>query len=88
MIAFVLASVLAWQGSADITADPTYKELSRLVGGHWESTNTPKIKIVNRFKFAVDGKLIRSEGTVTAGGNTVLYMQANLGWDKATKSVF
>lgn len=88
MIAFVLASVLTLQGTPAITSDPAFKELSKLVGGHWERSGSSGLKVVNRFRFEVGGKLIRSDGTVTVNGKTVLYMHANLGWDKATKSVF
>jgi len=88
MTALVLASVLAWQGNAAITSDPAYKELSRLVGGHWENAAGSPFKVVNRFRFEVGGTLIRSDGKVTQNGKAVLYMHANLGWDKATKSVF
>jgi hypothetical protein len=82
-----LAAVLTWQGSNEITSDPTFKELSKLVGGHWVNTGSQGVKVVNRFRFEVGGKLIRSDGTVTMNGKTVLYMHANLGWDKSTKSV-
>ena len=88
MIPFIaLAGVLVGQGSPAITSDPTFRELSKLVGGHWENSGS-KVKVVNRFRFEVGGTLIRSDGTVTMNGKIVLYLHANLGWDKATKSVF
>ncbi len=88
MITLALASVLTFQGTAAIKSDPTFRELSKLVGGHWENSGSKGVKVVNRFRFESGGTLIQSDGTVMVNGKVVLYMHANLGWDKSTKSIF
>lgn len=70
-----------------ILADPTYKALSRLVGGHWEAKLGPDAVLRQQYRFAVDGKMIRGEGSVSVGGKTMLHIQANFGWDPIAKKV-
>ena len=88
MISIGIAIALAIQSNNAILDDPTYKQLSRLVGGHWHNPAGKNFVIDNRFRFEADGKLIQSSGSVTAGGKTVLFMHASMGWDQAKKSVF
>lgn len=88
MISLILSALFAVQGFSDITKDPVYKELSKLVGGRWESVSAPGVKVVNRFRFEVSGTAIRSQGIVTVSGKDVLHMHANFGWDSSTKSVY
>lgn len=84
MIGFLLP--LLMMQKAPILLDPTYRELGKLVGGSWEGSAGPAV-VRQHFTYAVDGKMIRGEGTVTVKGKVVLRTQANFGWDPVLKSV-
>ncbi len=58
-----------------------------MVGGNWECCPDAETLIKQHFEFAVDGKMIRGNGSVAVKGRTVLYIHSNLGWDPVTKSV-
>jgi len=70
-----------------ILSDPTYKELSKLVGGDWSAHPDANTVIRQHFEFGVDGKVIRGTGSVQVHGKTVLYIHSNLGWDPVAKKV-
>jgi hypothetical protein len=80
-----LVAVLSQQ--APILDDPTYKELSKLVGGNWEAHPDADTAVHQHFEFAVEGKVIRGTGTVEVKGKTVLFIHSNLGWDPVLKQV-
>lgn len=70
-----------------VLSDPTYKELSKLVGGDWTAQADAKTVVRQHFEFAVEGKVIRGTGSVEVGGKTVLFIHSNLGWDPIAKKV-
>ncbi len=84
MIALVLGLALQ---NAPILDSPTFKALSKLVGGRWEAKVDADTLISHRFEFDVDRRMIRGRGTVTSKGKVVLRIQANFGWDTVSKKV-
>lgn len=82
-----LAPLLLLQQAAPVLQDPTYKELSKLVGGDWVGHFDANTTIHQHFEFDVDGRMIRGHGFVTSGSRTVLFMQPNLGWDPVARQV-
>jgi hypothetical protein len=82
----MLAAFTAVLRQAPVLTDPTFKELSKLVGGEWVGRG-PKVEIHHKFEFAVDGKMIKGHGQVRVGGRVVLEMQPNMGWDPVAKQV-
>jgi len=82
-----LALHSARQQTEPILSDAAYKELSKLVGGEWVGSVGGSAEVHNRFEFAVDGKMIKGNGYVLAGGKTVLRTQPNLGWDPVARQV-
>ena len=87
MISLFLSFALLQQAES-IQSDPTFKELSKLVGGNWVGHVNADTEIRQHFEFAVDRKLIRGNGSVLVKGKVVLYTQANMGWDPSVKKVF
>jgi hypothetical protein len=83
---FALLSIAALHQDP-ILRDPTYKELSILVGGNWEAHPNPGLVIRQHYEFGVDGKVIRGMGTVSMKGKTLIYIHANFGWDPVAKRV-
>jgi len=80
--------LLAAQGKVEpVLQDPAFMELSKLVGGDWEGSVGEGAAVHNHFEFAVDGKMVKGNGTVTAGGHVVLRTQPNMGWDPVAKKV-
>ncbi len=88
MILIGIAMTLVVHNIHPISDDPTFNQLSRLVGGHWQNATGQNYLIDNHFRFEADGKLIQSSGSVAAGRKTVLYMHASMGWDRVKKSIF
>jgi len=82
----VLISAFFFQRAA-ILSDPTYQELSKLVGGNWTSHPDADTLIRQHFEFGVEGKVIRGTGSVEVKGKTVMYIHSNLGWDPIAKKV-
>jgi hypothetical protein len=85
MISAFISALLLQQ--AAILTDPTYQELSKLVGGEWVSHPDAGTVVHQHFEFGVEGKVIRGTGSVVVGGKTVLYIHTNLGWDPIAKKV-
>ncbi len=88
MIYLIASLSLATTGLVgDITADPTFKKMSDLVGGKWVGS-LGKLKVEFVYKFLENGKMIEGVGHLTQDGKPIANMDSKFGWDPAVKKVY
>jgi uncharacterized protein YndB with AHSA1/START domain len=72
-------------GKADL--DDTLAKLSNLVGGVW-ANDDPKFKVEFRYEWAFKQTAVRGIGVIDKGGPNETAVEATMGWDPVTKSVY
>jgi uncharacterized protein YndB with AHSA1/START domain len=90
MTAALLVAGAAAPASPDDSAaatNPVLARLANLVGGVWVNDN-PKFPIEFRYRWIFGGRAIRSQGTIGKGLPNEARVEATLGYDPATKTVY